>query len=486
MEKNINNQPHWRCRLCGYSSPLSASTCDNPSCGADLAIYGEAIVPGQEESRPREQTFTPPPPEPVPPKPEDRQKPSREDKRRAAEAARQQAAEEKRRAAEEKARQKEARRQSRGGRSKGLIAGVICLILVLGIGSGLCIVHFGSDFELPFIGQDSDRRSSDSSNSAGRGHAKPDESDDLPDEPDKSAEPAPVDPDGWKNNLMQADPFVYSEGVEEHYYPVFGTDVARTEIASITFMDDLNDPVFSRDCWDISESGDGSVLCRVSGSPGSYDMYIGGNGGVLAPASCAYLFSYYDNLRSVEFGDAFHTDRTSDMSRMFAFCQSLPALDLGGLDTSNVTNMNGMFDECTGLVDINVSGFDTSNVTSMINMFSNCVSLTSLDVTGFNTANVTDMFGMFSHCEGLTELDVSSFDTARVTDMAMMFCDCIGLKELDITNFKTANVTDMSFMFDDVDDNFVLHYSPENFDTSNVIDSMYFLPDTFDWEKMFA
>ena len=54
MEKqdNLKTRPHWRCRLCQHRSPPDAAICENPSCGADLAIYGEMILPGSTEDPP--------------------------------------------------------------------------------------------------------------------------------------------------------------------------------------------------------------------------------------------------------------------------------------------------------------------------------------------------------------------------------------------------------------------------------------------------
>lgn len=43
MSKKALHTDHYQCRLCGQSSPLTATFCSNPSCGAQLSLYGEVI-----------------------------------------------------------------------------------------------------------------------------------------------------------------------------------------------------------------------------------------------------------------------------------------------------------------------------------------------------------------------------------------------------------------------------------------------------------
>lgn len=496
MSENIKNQPHWRCRLCGFSSPLSASFCGNPSCGADLAIYGEAVNPGEEENRSRERSASPPP-EPSRPEPA-------EDKRRAAEEARKRAAEEKRRTAEavrqqeekaqKKARKKTASRQEKkGGKPKGLVAVVVCLILVLGLGGGLAAVHFLPDFDLPFVLPGEDSSSSGSPERDRDRRPKPDKSEDEPG--DKSEPPKPVEQYDWRKNVLMADPFDAKTSWEEATeYPAFGTTIPRNltpiprkEIGSVTFVDSLDDPAMKAVRWDVSEAQDRSVMisCDYNSSTGKYDLCIGANGGVMAPADCSGMFFGYINVEHINFGDAFHTENTQTLEKMFCQCNSLKELDLSGFNTANVTSMRIMLSKCYNLAKLDINSFDTAKVEDMFGMFNSCSSLTELDVRSFDTSNVNDMSLMFENCSGLSKLDVTGFHTEKVTDMSRMFNGCSGLAELDISNFRTGNVTLMDSMLDGVRDDFVLHYSSANFDTSNVTSYENFMPDSFDWEKMF-
>ena len=149
---------------------------------------------------------------------------------------------------------------------------------------------------------------------------------------------------------------------------------------------------------------------------------VDSNGATL-PQDSSYLFSYFDNVTSI---------------------------DLTGADTRNVTNMSCMFSDCYNLTELDLSSFDTGNVTNMNCMFENCESLTELDLSSFDTSSVTNMNGMFSDCYNLTELDLSSFDTSRVSDMISMFLGCYLLKTIYVSEqWSTESVIDSTDMFRD-------------------------------------
>ena len=229
----------------------------------------------------------------------------------------------------------------------------------------------------------------------------------------------------------------------------FHTYDYSSKITTITTKNDNIVPATATESWDISETGDGSVMAYVEddGSGNStYKLTIGGKGGIIANESMTVYFLGFDKMTSIDLS-ALDTSEVTNMDGMFLNCISLTSLDLSNFDTSNVTSMIRMFTECSGLTSLDVSNFDTSKVTRMDSMFHNCSSLTSLDVSSFNTSNVTNMSNMFNFCEGLTSLDVSNFDTSKVTRMDSMFHNCISLTSLDVSNFNTSNVTNMEDMF---------------------------------------
>ena len=201
------------------------------------------------------------------------------------------------------------------------------------------------------------------------------------------------------------------------------------KITKIVTKDNISIPDTAIESWDVSEAGDGSVIAYIENdgsNNGTYQVTIGGTGGISANPDSSWLFAIADP-------DTYES--------------SLTSIDLTYLDTSKVTNMSGMFSECINLTELDLSSFDTSNVTNMVVMFFGCSSLTELDLSNFDTSNVTDMSQMFYSCSSLTELDLSNFDTSNVTDMSFMFDSCSSLTKLDLSNFDTSKVTYMSQMF---------------------------------------
>ena len=123
--------------------------------------------------------------------------------------------------------------------------------------------------------------------------------------------------------------------------------------------------------------------------------------GATLPQDSSYLFSYFDNVTSI---------------------------DLTGADTSSVENMYGMFFQCQNLRKLDLSSFDTSRVNDMSNMFYYCKKLATLDLSGFDTKNVYGMVSMFESCTGLTMIYVSNeWSTVSANSHSLMFTWCYNL-----------------------------------------------------------
>ena len=221
----------------------------------------------------------------------------------------------------------------------------------------------------------------------------------------------------------------------------FHTDAYMSKITSITTKKDNIVPSTATESWDISETGDSSVMAYVEddGTGNStYKLTIGGKDGIIANESMVEYFYWFSEVTSIDLS-ALDTSEVTNMSGMFSECSSLTSLDVSKFDTSNVTDMSDMFYKCSSLTSLDVSNFDTSNVTNMSDMFNKCSGLTNLDVSDFDTSKVTNMDAMFAYCRSLTSLDVSNFDTSNVTDMYGMFCDCPAWNTVDQTKFADAN-----------------------------------------------
>ena len=246
-------------------------------------------------------------------------------------------------------------------------------------------------------------------------------------------------------------------------FPVFESDIPRSSIVSVTFLDTLKSA--PADAWDVSAEQNGLVLAWAVPDGKYYDLYIAGDGGVNGALATKDLFFSYYNLREINFNDNFYTEDAVDMSRMFLGCLSLQSVDARSLDTFSVSNMKQMFSLCGSIRTLDISNFDTSSVTDMSGMFKGCGSIQTLDVSNFDTSSVTDMSAMFRNCDTVQMLDVSNFDTSSVTDMDSMFRDCRSLEELDVSGFDTSAARDLSRMFSGCDS--LTNLDVSHFDVSN-------------------
>lgn len=236
------------------------------------------------------------------------------------------------------------------------------------------------------------------------------------------------------SNVLMADvvDLVYDETGNHVTQPVFGSNIMRDQVKTITFLSSLEDAPDT--AWDVSEKKDSSVRAWVIPNEELYDLYIAADGGVTAPENGMMLFALYSNVVNICFNDCFYTDNTVNAVRMFYYCTSLRELDLSGFKTGNVVTMHQMFNGCGSLGNLDIGSFDTSNVQKMSGMFALCWSLSELDVTSFDTSNVIDMNGMFHVCSNLRDLDVRGFNTSNVTDMSYMFASCDELFVWNETN----------------------------------------------------
>ncbi len=186
------------------------------------------------------------------------------------------------------------------------------------------------------------------------------------------------------------------------------------------------------------------------------------------------MFQNCRSLTSITFGSSFNTEKVTDMTGLFYYCEKLNALDITNFNTANVTNMSYMFNYCSVLKSLDLSNFNTAKVTDMSFMFNNCKELTSLNLSSFNTSLVENMKSMFQVCEKLSSITFgSNFNTATVSDMSFMFTFCSGLTSLDVSNFNTSNVENMEHMFKQCSSLNTLNVS--SFNTSKVtsMDAMF-------------
>ena len=196
-----------------------------------------------------------------------------------------------------------------------------------------------------------------------------------------------------------------------------------------------------------------------------YNLYLGQDGGVVAPGNCWDLFFGYTSTTSINL-DNLDTSRTTSFAGMFLNDTKLINLDISYMDTSHATDMQGMFKGISSLTHLNLEKFITSKVINMNGMFYQCSKITQLDLSNFDTSKVTNISNMFRFDYALKTLDVSHFDTSSVTDMSWAFHSLTSLEELDVSNWNTSRVTNMNELFHAARKIEKLDVS--NWDTSNV------------------
>ena len=147
----------------------------------------------------------------------------------------------------------------------------------------------------------------------------------------------------------------YSVMMSRNTSKAFWQSTYNSKISTVDVLDNKIVPTDAVESWDVSEKQDKSVMAWIindTENSGMYKLYIGGDGGVSAPANSSYLFSGYGSS-SANYGTFYKTT----------------SMNLANLDTSKVTDMNYMFSDCRSLTSLDVSNFDTSKVTNMSFMF---------------------------------------------------------------------------------------------------------------------
>lgn len=119
--------------------------------------------------------------------------------------------------------------------------------------------------------------------------------------------------------------------------------------------------------------------------------------------------------------------RLTDASYMFyglTYLDSIEGLDR--LYTGNITDMSHMFANCDSLKSIDLSSFSTSQVTDMSYMF-NGVSVVTLDLTAFSASSLQHADGMFQNCKQLTTIKANADWTGSFSS-SDMFAGCAKLE----------------------------------------------------------
>ena len=133
----------------------------------------------------------------------------------------------------------------------------------------------------------------------------------------------------------------------------FGTNIWRNEIEQIRIVKSKEVPENVIGSFDLSEKKNGSVMGWYTDedNDGKYEVCIGQDGGVVANANSAYLFSdivnIEDNEKFIDGIENLDTSHVTNMQYMFYFSHdNTTVFDLGdNFDTSKVKDISYMFYE---------------------------------------------------------------------------------------------------------------------------------------------
>ena len=215
-------------------------------------------------------------------------------------------------------------------------------------------------------------------------------------------------------------------------------------------------PAFGVSAWaDEQPSSDGGLQAQAidSGEWGTCSWNVtnnvltieptDGNAGTLKPISYdsaavnsnAPWYAYSGDITKVVIKEGVSAGSSAALFTNFFSLTEIDGLEY--LDTSGVTNMSGMFAHCESLETIALpANFITSGCTDTSNMFIDCLALKTL--TGFEsgtsqtTSNVRNMSNMFLGCKSLSALDISQISTASATSMSGFFDGCSLLSKVTV------------------------------------------------------
>ena len=292
----------------------------------------------------------------------------------------------------------------------------------------------------------------------------------------------------WCDDILSENTFPRVISTEFH------SDEYRERIISATFLDNKNVPENAIISWDVSEAGDKSVMAWLmtnNGDNSKYDLYIGGNGGVIANKNSSYLFFKFYNLKTIDFGTNYDTSNVTNMQFMFDNYATRGALNeikgLENFDTSKVTNMDGMFRNGSYTV-LDLSNFDVSNVISTNSMFDKNEYLKTINLSNWKTDSLENMAYMFNSCHSLETVDIRHFNTKNVNTMKALFQHCPKLKEINLGTWDTSNVENMDSMFyyGESGDSQLRKINLCSFDTSKVTNMNHMFCNTKSLEKVYV
>ncbi|MDE6362257.1 MAG: DUF285 domain-containing protein, partial [Clostridia bacterium] len=155
--------------------------------------------------------------------------------------------------------------------------------------------------------------------------------------------------------------------------------------------------------------------------------------------SMANMFYNCDTITSLDFSH-FDTSKVTNMRGMFRGCLAFTQFDLSDLDMSKVVNMNSMFESDFRTESIIFpSNCAISSVSDVSAMFAGCESLKELDLSSFDMTNVVSTDYTFVSCDSLKQLRTPKAMGETTIELPSTFWN--GYNDIQILNSDEENKT---------------------------------------------
>ncbi|MDE6869281.1 MAG: DUF285 domain-containing protein [Clostridia bacterium] len=153
--------------------------------------------------------------------------------------------------------------------------------------------------------------------------------------------------------------------------------------------------------------------------------------------SMANMFYNCDTITSLDFSH-FDTSKVTNMRGMFRGCLAFTQFDLSDLDMSKVVNMNSMFESDFRTESIIFpSNCAISSVSDVSAMFAGCESLKELDLSSFDMTNVVSIDYTFFSCDSLKQLRTPKAMGETTIELPSTFWN--GYNDIQILNSDEEN-----------------------------------------------
>ena len=148
--------------------------------------------------------------------------------------------------------------------------------------------------------------------------------------------------------------------------------------------------------------------------------------------------------------DELDVSGVTDMSWMFAQCNSLKKIDLSKWTIKKCKNFSYMFYGCKSLLDVSfVKKWTLNDVENINSMFKECRKIKSADITGLAINKPLSLSGLYENCTRLIDVgDISKINYTNVYSFNSMFKGCRNIEHIgNIEGWKIDHYIDTTEMF---------------------------------------